>query len=62
MKRKNPAAVALGRKGGKARADLPTEELSRIGKMGGRPRTDAPRCLCGAMTVKCAEARRHKCK
>lgn len=27
----------------------------------GRPRTDAPRCACGAMTQKLAELRYHKC-
>lgn len=37
MARKNPHAVALGRKGGRARATLPASELSRIGSMGGRP-------------------------
>jgi hypothetical protein len=31
-------AVALGRKGGKARATLPAAELSRIGRLGGQPR------------------------
>ena len=30
-------------------------------KAGGRPRTDALRCACGAMTLKCAKARAHKC-
>lgn len=38
-RRKNPAAVVLGRRGGKARAiRLPTEELSRIGKRGAQAR------------------------
>jgi len=32
------------------------------GKMGGRPRTEAPRCACGAMTAKRAQARSHYCK
>jgi len=27
----------------------------------GRPRSDKPRCYCGAMTRKRAEARGHKC-
>jgi hypothetical protein len=27
------------------------------GRNGGRPRSDAPRCACGAMTLKRAEAR-----
>lgn len=64
--RKNPAAVALGKLGGKARAAaLSPEERSRIahqaGKLGGRPRSDAPRCACGAMTLERARARGHKC-
>ena len=29
---------------------------------GGRPRSDAPRCPCGAMTLKRAKARAHKCQ
>lgn len=28
----------------------------------GRPRTDAPRCPCGAMTAKRAAARKHRCE
>jgi hypothetical protein len=38
--RKNPHAVALGRKGGKARAASLTKEhnSARIGKLGGRPK------------------------
>ena len=27
----------------------------------GRPKSSAPRCACGAMTLARAEARRHKC-
>jgi len=34
----NPHARALGRLGGRARAALPADELSRIGRLGGRPR------------------------
>ena len=60
MARKDPAAVSLGRKGGKARASLPAEELSRIGRMGGRPKL--PHCPCGAMSIKRAKDRGHKCK
>jgi hypothetical protein len=30
-------------------------------QMGGRPRTKGPRCPCGAMTLKRARARAHKC-
>jgi len=38
-RKKDPAAVKLGRKGGKARATrLSREELSRIGKEGARAR------------------------
>lgn len=38
-KKKNPAAVKLGRLGGLARAKkLSKKELSEIGKAGGRPR------------------------
>lgn len=32
--RKNPHAVALGKLGGNARAELPSEELSEINKAG----------------------------
>jgi hypothetical protein len=39
MKKKNPAAQALGRLGGRARAKaLSTEALTKIGKKGGRAR------------------------
>lgn len=36
----------------------------RKGQRGGpgRPRSDAPRCPCGAMTAKRAAARAHKCE
>jgi hypothetical protein len=33
-----------------------------IGREGGRPRSDEPRCACGEMTLKRAIARAHKCK
>jgi hypothetical protein len=32
------------------------------GHNGGRPQSKAPRCKCGAMTIKRATARRHKCQ
>ena len=35
--------------------------LARRGK-GGRPKSDAPRCPCKAMTLKRALARKHKCE
>jgi hypothetical protein len=31
------------------------------GRNGGRPRSGAPRCPCGAMTVRRALARGHRC-
>ena len=34
---------------------------AKYGALGGRPRTDAERCACGAMTLKRALARGHKC-
>lgn len=34
--KKNPHAVALGRLGGKARAELPKEELSKINRKGAK--------------------------
>ncbi|MBV9300892.1 MAG: hypothetical protein JOY53_02140 [Acidobacteriaceae bacterium] len=44
VRRKNPAAVALGRLGGRARAKLPPEELSRIAEKaapaGGKARAE----------------------
>lgn len=39
-KRKNPAAVALGRLGGKARTKKKAEASRENGKKGGRPRKD----------------------
>ena len=33
----------------------------RGGPSTGRPRSDAPRCPCGAMTAKRAAARKHVC-
>lgn len=37
------------------------EHMREIGKLGGRPKTSAKRCPCGAMTAKRAKARGHKC-
>ena len=34
--KKNPHAVALGRLGGRARAELPQEELSKINRKGAK--------------------------
>ena len=47
VKPKNPAAVAL--------------QALRKNRRGGRPRSTAPRCACGAMTARRAAARAHKC-
>lgn len=38
MPRKNPAAVALGRKGGKATSDAKTTAARANGAKGGRPK------------------------
>lgn len=34
---------------------------TRYGAGSGRPRKDAPRCVCGKYTVKTANARYHTC-
>jgi len=39
---KNPAAVALGRLGGRVRSPRKTEANRRNGKLGGRPRKMQP--------------------
>jgi len=41
MKRKNPAAVALGRKGGKANSAAQNAARRANGALGGRPKTPA---------------------
>jgi hypothetical protein len=38
MKRKNPAAVALGRMGGKVKSEAKAMSSRANGKLGGRPR------------------------
>ena len=64
-----------GLRGGRRRMETMTaKERSRIARKaararwrkggiggGGRPRSDAPRCPCGAMTAKRAKARSHQC-
>ena len=37
------------------------EAVRANGKLGGRPLSKAKRCACGAMTLKRAMARRHRC-
>jgi hypothetical protein len=59
-KHKNPAAVALGKLGGKASGALKTSaQMSAIASLPRKP--GAPRCACGEMTLKRANARGHKC-
>jgi len=73
---KNRSAIALQRSGDPkaasrlARLRWTPEERARqaeiaratgIGRLGGRPRSNQPRCLCGKMTAKRAKARGHKC-
>ncbi len=41
MKRKNPAAVALGRKGGAAKSEAKAAAARENGKKGGRPKKGA---------------------
>lgn len=55
--KKSNAAVELGRKRWTATGDDP----HKVGKLGGRPRSNKKRCPCGEMTLKRALARRHKC-
>lgn len=50
-------ASELGRRRWTSTGDDPRE----VGKLGGRPRSKAKRCLCGAMTLKRAKARGHRC-
>ena len=45
----------------KARSMSAARKTRAGGHQGGRRRTDEPRCACGAMTLKCAAARRHVC-
>lgn len=47
----------LGRRRWKNTGDDPRQ----VGALGGRPRSAAPRCPCGAMTLKRAQARGHRC-
>ncbi len=45
MKKKNKAAVALGRLGGKAKSAAKTTAVRENGKLGGRPRKTQPKPL-----------------
>ena len=61
MTRIESAAALLGRRGGSVRSKAKAEAARENGLLGGRPRSKAPRCPCGAMTRKRARARGHKC-
>ena len=47
MTAKNPAAVALGRKGGRATSQAKADAARQNGRKGGRPRKAAAVCVCG---------------
>ena len=55
------AAAVLGRRGGSAKSAAKAEAARKNGNLGGRPRSDVKRCVCGAMTAQRAEARGHRC-
>lgn len=63
MARKNPHAVALGRKGGKvggkARTEAKAQAARANGKLGGRP-TQAQRIARATKTSKAAAAKRRE--
>ncbi len=61
--RKNPHAVALGRRGGKARAEkLGPEKLAELMSRAGRASSiHKPRCPCGANTLHRAKIRAFDC-
>lgn len=42
MSKKNPHAVALGRKGGKVKSDAKAKAARKNGRKGGRPRKPKP--------------------
>jgi hypothetical protein len=54
---KNPAAVALARKRWAGATEEDKDVVRENGRKGGRPRSDAPRCPCGTMTLNRAQAR-----
>jgi hypothetical protein len=63
--RKNPAAVALGRLGGKVggkvRSAAKTRAARRNAKLGGRPRLALPCVHCGSPTLERDSSRRAAC-
>ncbi len=60
MKRKT--AATIGRVGGTSRSDSKLAAARANGRLGGRPRSRAKRCPCGAMTAACAAVRCHYCQ
>jgi hypothetical protein len=60
MKRKT--AAIIGRVGGTSRSDSKLAAARANGRLGGRPRSRAKRCPCGAMTAACAAVRCHYCE
>lgn len=60
-KKMSAAAALLGSRGGAARTQAKAQAARENGLRGGRPRSTAPRCPCGEMTLQRAKARGHKC-
>ena len=58
---KNRAAQALARLRWANASDSDRNQPREAGKLGGRPRSNVPRCNCGAMTLARAIARGHRC-
>lgn len=61
MPRKNPAAVALGRRGGKANTAAQLEQRRAAAVNGGRPRVELPCIRCAALTIERDASRRPNC-
>ncbi len=51
-----PEAVIL-----QAAGSISSGRRKTIGRSGGRPRSDAPRCACGKFTLQRARKRNHRC-
>lgn len=59
---KNPAAVSLGSKGGKARAKLLKAGKLPASANGGRPAIEKACERCGTLCPSARAAQKHKCK
>jgi hypothetical protein len=59
--RKNPAAVELGRRGGKAKSAAKSKAVVENGHLGGRPRLELPCIKCGTKTKDRDASRRADC-